>query len=68
MERLIALSGLTTAEMTEILGFIMGFIMASVVAGHIIAWFLKAAFEMVCELIGLIACRVMKHIREKKNR
>lgn len=68
MERLIALSGLTAAEITEILGFVMGFIMASVVIGHIVAWSLKEAFEMVCELIYFTVSLVMKHIKTKRNR
>lgn len=68
MERLVTMLGLTAVEMTEIFGFIMGFIMFSVVAGHVIAWFLKAALEMLFDLIDLIADQVKKYIKKKKNR
>ena len=68
MERLIAILGLTPADMAEILGYFMGFIMASVVIGHIVAWCMKEAFEMVCGFIYFIADLVMKHIKKRKNR
>lgn len=67
MLRLCELAGLTVADLSEIIAFVIGVIVASVFVGNIFSWILKESFEMVCELISHGFDLIEKHIRKNNG-
>lgn len=68
MLRLCELTGLTVAELGEIIGFSMAVITVSVFFAIILSWALKLAFELAAELLNVLCDLIRKKIAGKWHR
>lgn len=68
MLRICEITGLTPADIVEVMGFCMGFIIASVFAGNVMTWFFKESLKLLMDLIFFVSGHVRQYLVKKRRK
>lgn len=64
MIRLLDLTGLTQADLTDVISYVLGIHIAGVFAGNVLFWAVKESFRLCEKLIDSVIDWIFKHIRK----